>query len=198
MKNYIKQSYCRKGNDATQPTTAYQMSIDEFVRKGGTRVGPIPGWQLPAKKNQTAPNGGKLSDGRYSVKGEFRTQLKNGKIVPRAHLGIDIPAMIGAPVYASAAGKVRLRGEIKGFGLVVVLRHNDGVETMYAHLSRQRVIQGRPVVIGEIVGYVGITGNAKNGGSHLHFQVMRWPIRSKKLGEAIDPLKWLKTGVKER
>ncbi len=96
------------------------------------------------------------------------------------HPGIDLPAAPGTPVAAAAAGRVELAGRTYGgYGNLVVVAHGDGIETMYAHLSRVLVRPGQVVTSGSLVGLVGATGEAT--GPHLHFEVRVG-------GAAVDPL----------
>jgi murein DD-endopeptidase MepM/ murein hydrolase activator NlpD len=97
----------------------------------------------------------------------------------RFHPGIDIPASVGAPVAAAAAGRVAYAGVMASYGLLVVVAHRHGVRTFYAHLSRIGVRVGDRVAPGTVVGRVGATGDAT--GPHLHFEVR---VR----GAAVDPL----------
>ena len=94
------------------------------------------------------------------------------------HTGIDYPAPRGTPVTAARAGVVRMAGWLPGYGKVVVLRHEQEVTTLYAHLSRIMVDPGRAVARGAVVGLVGRTGDAT--GPHLHFEVRVG-------GAAVDP-----------
>jgi murein DD-endopeptidase MepM/ murein hydrolase activator NlpD len=94
------------------------------------------------------------------------------------HTGIDYPAPRGTPVAAARDGVVEAAGFLPGYGKVVILRHQEGVTTLYAHLSRMLVHPGRPVARGAVVGLVGRTGHAS--GPHLHFEVR---VR----GAAVDP-----------
>jgi len=89
----------------------------------------------------------------------------------RAHEGIDYGAPTGTPVWAVGDGSVRLAGWNGGCGRTVVLRHGNGYETVYCHLSRIAVSAGKPVAQKQIVGYVGATGLAT--GPHLHYAVKR-------------------------
>ncbi|MES1247916.1 MAG: peptidoglycan DD-metalloendopeptidase family protein [Actinomycetota bacterium] len=101
----------------------------------------------------------------------------------RFHAGIDLPAPSGTPVLAAAAGTVTWAAPRSGgWGLLVVLRHADGVRTLYAHLSAIDVRVGDVVSGGTVVGRVGATGDAT--GPHLHFEVR---VR----GAAVDPLQAL-------
>ena len=86
------------------------------------------------------------------------------------HAGTDIGAPMGTPVLAAHAGKVALADFLGGYGLAVVLRHNqDAQETRYGHLSEVTVKPGDWVEQGTVIGRVGDSGNTN--GPHLHFEV---------------------------
>jgi murein DD-endopeptidase MepM/ murein hydrolase activator NlpD len=110
----------------------------------------------------------------------------NSRFGPRwgsFHSGIDIGAAAGTAVAAAASGKVILASYSNyGYGNYVIVRHGDGSETLYAHLSRIYVALGQQVGQGETVGTVGCTGWCT--GPHLHFEIR---IR----GVAVDPLPYL-------
>ncbi|MBO4730286.1 MAG: peptidoglycan DD-metalloendopeptidase family protein [Bacteroidaceae bacterium] len=97
----------------------------------------------------------------------------------RNHYGTDINGCTGDTIYAAFAGKVRVRKyDAKGFGYYIVLRHNNGLETVYGHLSKQLVNVNQEVRSGQPIGLCGNTGHSF--GSHLHFE-------TRVLGEAINP-----------
>lgn len=85
------------------------------------------------------------------------------------HEGLDISADRGTPVYATADGLVKTAGREGGYGNLVVLEHEYGLETRYGHLSRFLVREGASVKRGEIIGLVGSTG--RSTGFHLHYEV---------------------------
>jgi len=88
-----------------------------------------------------------------------------------AHLGIDYAAPTGTPVQAAADAVVGLAGWLKGYGQTVRLRHANGYETLYGHLSRIDVRTGRRVSQGDRIGAVGATGLAT--GPHLDYRMTR-------------------------
>lgn len=87
----------------------------------------------------------------------------------RLHKGIDIDLNKGDKVRAAFAGKVRFAKRQGGFGNVVILIHLNGLETVYAHLSRIKVKEGEIVSGGQTIGLGGNTGQSR--GTHLHFEV---------------------------
>ncbi|MCC5897671.1 MAG: M23 family metallopeptidase [Phormidium sp. BM_Day4_Bin.17] len=90
--------------------------------------------------------------------------------VRRFHAGTDIAAPTGTPVLAAFSGKVATAEMLGGYGLTVILEHNEGTaETLYAHLSQLLVRPGQEVQQGQVIGRVGSTGFST--GPHLHFEV---------------------------
>jgi lipoprotein NlpD len=87
----------------------------------------------------------------------------------RRHDGIDLAAPEGSVIGAAAAGTVIYAGEQSGYGSIVILRHADGLVTLYAHCSKLLVDEGREVRRGEAIARVGQTG--RTSGPHLHFEV---------------------------
>jgi len=96
----------------------------------------------------------------------------------RMHYGVDLDLETGDAVVAAFAGMVRIARYHRSFGNVVVIRHANGLETLYGHLSRLSVDVGETVEAGERIGLGGNTG--RSTGSHLHFEV-------RYLGRPIDP-----------
>ncbi|MDR1918319.1 MAG: peptidoglycan DD-metalloendopeptidase family protein [Tannerellaceae bacterium] len=97
----------------------------------------------------------------------------------RMHRGIDLKLQIGDTVYASFAGKVRIRNtERRGYGKYLVIRHPNGLETIYGHLSDWIVDVNDIVRAGDPIALGGNTG--RSTGSHLHFE-------TRFLGQDIDP-----------
>ena len=85
------------------------------------------------------------------------------------HNGIDIDLNKGDPVVAAFDGMVRIAGKFGGYGNVVVIRHWNGLETVYGHLSKIKVKAGQIIKSGQVIGLGGSTGHST--GSHLHFEV---------------------------
>jgi murein DD-endopeptidase MepM/ murein hydrolase activator NlpD len=101
---------------------------------------------------------------------------------PEFHQGVDLAADYGTPIHAAADGIVRSTGWEGGFGNKIDLDHENGYHSWYAHLSRFGVSPGERVHKGEVIGYVGATGDAT--GPHLHYQLMLG-------GRPIDPAPYL-------
>ena len=87
----------------------------------------------------------------------------------RAHKGLDIKVYIGDTIRAAFSGKVRIvKYEAAGYGKYIVIRHPNGLETIYGHLSKQLVTENEEVRAGDPIGLGGNTG--RSTGSHLHFE----------------------------
>lgn len=99
----------------------------------------------------------------------------------RNHMGVDLPLRTGEPVYAAFSGKVRMSKYYRGYGNLIVIRHENGMETFYGHLSRRDVTEGQWVNAGDAIGLGGSTG--RSTGPHLHFE-------TRYKGYAFDP-QWI-------
>lgn len=119
---------------------------------------------------------------RSSVAGKGFISLVRGRITSRPgmrnhpilrrrimHRGTDIAAPAGSPIHAAASGTVTVAGRLGGYGNVVYLRHPNGRETRYAHMSRVLVRVGQAVAQGQVIGKVGCTGRCT--GPHLHYEL---------------------------
>ena len=97
----------------------------------------------------------------------------------RVHQGLDIKVQTGDTIYAAFDGKVRITSyQRRGYGYYVVIRHNNGIETLYAHLSKRLVDVNQNVKAGDPIGLGGNTG--RSSGAHLHFETIL-------MGKSIDP-----------
>lgn len=87
------------------------------------------------------------------------------------HDGIDIPAKTGSNIVASDDGKVIFSGKLRGYGKVIVIKHQGGYDTVYAHNKMHFVQKGQKVSRGEVIAQVGLTG--RTSGPHLHYEIRR-------------------------
>jgi len=113
--------------------------------------------------------------------GDVYARGKFGYRRSRRHQGVDLPYPTGTPVYAAFTGRVRMSKYYAAFGNLVIIRHENGIETFYGHLSKRMVEAGDWVNAGEIIGLGGSTG--RSTGPHLHFEC-------RYQGFAFDP-QWL-------
>ena len=96
----------------------------------------------------------------------------------RWHYGVDLAMPTGEPIYAAFDGIVRISKRNKSYGNLVVIRHFNGLETYYAHMSQLDVNPGDTVRAGAVIGLCGNTG--RSYGSHLHFEI-------RYMGKAMNP-----------
>lgn len=121
----------------------------------------LRGFCMPTTSRQVTSN--------YGYRRSFR----------RNHYGLDVKVYIGDTIVSAFSGRVRVvRYDRGGYGKFVVIRHDNGLETVYGHLSKQLVEVNDYVKAGEPIGLGGNTG--RSTGSHLHFE-------TRFLGEAINP-----------
>lgn len=108
------------------------------------------------------------TNGRYSIEG-FGMRLHPILKVMKMHEGLDILTDIGSPVFASGNGKVTYVGHRGGYGLTVEIEHGFGYKTIYAHLSKSLVKEGKNVKRGDRIALTGNSGLST--GPHLHYEV---------------------------
>ncbi|MEP2921021.1 M23 family metallopeptidase [Sulfitobacter sp.] len=118
---------------------------------------------------------------RFTSQFGFRRDPKTGG--RRMHKGVDFAAGIGTPLYATADGVVTHAGWSSGYGRLVKIQHEFGIETRYAHMSKMRVKVGQRVSRGDRIGDMGASGRVT--GVHLHYEVRVG-------GKAVNPMIYIK------
>lgn len=106
----------------------------------------------------------------------------NESIRDHTHMGIDIAAPNGTDIKAAADGIITYAGWMSGYGNLVIISHENGIQTYYGHCSKLYVSKSEEVTAGEVIAAVGSTGNST--GNHLHFEI-------RKNGSQINPQKYL-------
>ncbi len=119
------------------------------------------------------------------VKAAFRFTSPFGMRWGRLHAGTDFAAPIGTPVYATADGVVTSAGWSSGYGRLIKIQHEFGIETRYAHLNAIRVQVGQRVSRGERIGDMGNSG--RSTGPHLHYEVRMG-------GDPVNPMIYIRAG----
>lgn len=119
--------------------------------------------------------------------GCFGNIRKSGKTSLR-HLGVDLEADIGTPVYAINDGVVRLSQELTNYGKTIIIDHGMGIFSLYLHLDKFKVVEGTKVKKGEIIALSGNTGYSIE--PHLHFSVITNNTN-------VDPLRFIEATEKE-
>jgi murein DD-endopeptidase MepM/ murein hydrolase activator NlpD len=136
------------------------------------------------KKRAPPPKAVRVGKGSGVLQWPLRGVLyaRFGKKGKEPHDGIDLSAPAGLPVKVAAPGLVLFAGDQKGYGLIVIVEHANGLITLYAHNRDLRVKTGQKVREGQVVATVGDSG--RTSGPHLHFEV-------RKDGVPVDPLEYL-------
>ncbi|SFI62257.1 M23 family metallopeptidase [Celeribacter neptunius] len=119
------------------------------------------------------------------IKDSFRMTSGFGPRWGRMHKGQDFASAYGTPIYATADGVVTFAGWQSGYGRLVKIQHEFGIETRYAHQSQLMVKVGQRVSRGEQIGAMGNSG--RSTGTHLHYEVRVG-------GEAVNPMIYIKAG----
>lgn len=171
----------KKGDTAQSIAKKYKGDLEEILQYNGIEedaslvVGSeiiIPDGEIVVTATKSSGGASRAYSGPtyagYYMKptNGIRTQGIHG------HNGVDFGAPAGTPIYASAAGEVIISlsgGWNGGYGNYVVVKHDNGTQTLYAHNSSNAVSSGQVVAQGDVIGYVGSTG--RSTGSHLHFEV---------------------------
>ncbi len=119
-----------------------------------------------------------LTSGVYVHPADGHVTSRFGPRRYRYHYGIDLKVYTGDPIYSIFDGVVRIAKRSSTYGYIVIVRHYNGLETYYAHLSKLEVESDQVVKAGDLIGLGGNTGRSR--GSHLHFEV-------RYLGAPINP-----------
>lgn len=125
------------------------------------------------------------SSGEYITPTAGMITSKMGSRNGRYHYGIDYGASTGTPIVATRSGRVIKTTCGSGYGKCLVIKHDNGTQSLYAHASKLFVSTGTNVKQGQKIAAVGSTG--RSTGPHLHFE-----IRNSKTGQALNPLSLIK------
>lgn len=162
------QKIAKKYDGEVEDIMAYNGILDEgSISVGDTVV--IPGGEIPytqAAPRAVAGGGGSSLGFSHPLPGSVKTQGLHG------YNGVDFGAATGTGIRAAAPGEVilvRNSGWNGGYGLYVVVKHDNGTQTLYAHNSKNYVVPGQRVGAGEVIAAVGSTG--RSTGPHLHFEI---------------------------
>lgn len=174
----------RAGETLTSICKAYKANLQEVAEVNGIdspddlALGQkvfIPDARAPGAAKSTSETPSAEAIKRY--KGKFIWPVdgvltsKFGIRGGRRHDGIDIGAPTGTPIWASAPGRVLYVGQQRGYGKLVILKHEQEMVTVYAHNHRNLVKEGQKVKQGDRIGLVGQTG--RSTGPHLHFEIRK-------------------------
>ncbi|MDD5014903.1 MAG: LysM peptidoglycan-binding domain-containing protein [Atribacterota bacterium] len=177
--------YVKKGENLWSISREYNVKLEAIIAANSItnaskvsvgqelRIPNVPGtpsnvynFIWPVRGRITSPYGTRVLSGRK----EF-------------HSGIDIGGVAGTNVIAAESGRVSYSGYMRGYGNIIILTHNGGYSTVYAHNSVNLVKEGQSIKKGSVIAKMGRTGNAT--GTHLHFEV-------RLSGKPVNPLSYLK------
>lgn len=187
------------GADAEEIASFNGLDVSVALVVGSTLI--IPGGEVHSQEPASPKQGGGLGSVKKNpfkggsgveLTGYFGNPVPGGIITQNVHgwNGIDIGAKSGTPIYAAASGKVivsRTGGWNGGYGNYIVITHDNGTQTLYSHMSSVTASMGATVSKGQLIGYVGKTGEAT--GFHLHFEVRgaKNPFAACAVGRACVP-----------
>lgn len=194
-----------------QPGDRFEVMYDTMVGRGGDgHPGDLLLAKLTLSGKEHAVYGFRRPDGSVDFlgpdgksvrKGLLRTPVDGARLssgfgmrmhpilgYTRMHKGVDFAVPTGTPIYAAGDGQIEMSGWAGGYGRYVRIRHSGTMETAYGHMSRiaagSRI--GERVHQGQVIGYVGMTGEAT--GPHLHYEVIRDGVQVNPAGVAAMPL----------
>jgi murein DD-endopeptidase MepM/ murein hydrolase activator NlpD len=176
-----------------QPNDRFKVMYTAQVSSSGSRPGDVLYAELILSGKAHAIYGVRRDDGgtdyftrdgKSIKKGLLKTPVDGARLTSgfgmrmhpilgftRMHKGVDFGAPTGTPIYAAGDGVIEFAGWAGGYGHFVKIRHNPHTETAYGHMSRIAAAMGAHVHQGEVIGYVGMTGDAT--GPHLHYEVLK-------------------------
>jgi murein DD-endopeptidase MepM/ murein hydrolase activator NlpD len=181
-------------SDPTKMQVGQRLWIPEAIRVLDVAVtGRV---KTAVRKKKSKPKVKKVSFGKLP-KGYFVWPIEKGIITSkygirgrRHHDGIDIANKKGTPIYASASGKVVFSGTgPTGYGLMVIIKHKNGLMSVYAHNSANHVGRGLKVKQGQKIASMGSTG--RSTGPHLHFEI-------RNDAQTVNPLSYLPKKITKR
>ncbi|WP_280647872.1 MULTISPECIES: M23 family metallopeptidase [unclassified Dysgonomonas] len=119
---------------------------------------------------------------KYRISSLYGNRLHPIHKIMKLHSGIDFVSDYATTIHATANGTVTYAGNKGGYGKCVVIEHDYGYSTLYAHLTLYYTKKGKKVSKGDVIGFLGSTGNST--GDHLHYEIRKHTY-------TINPKQWL-------
>lgn len=135
-----------------------QRELQALISSGQVSFDPGSGWQWPVP-------------GYYTITSTFGNRIHPITGRPNNHTGTDIGAPGGTPIQSARGGVVTISTYHYSYGNYVVVQHDNGISTLYAHMRSRAVSEGDVVEQGDILGYVGTTGSSTGNHLHLEFRI---------------------------
>ena len=172
-----------KGDTVESIAKKYNGDVEEIVKYNNIEAGSlaigdvvvIPDGEVSAPAYNATYSQRIIGDaGKSSSEGYYLRPIVGGYRSQGLHVynGIDLAAPYGTAILAAANGNIIVSendGWNGGYGSYLVIEHDNGTQTLYAHMSDVIVLSGQRAIKGQVIGYVGSTG--KSTGAHLHFEV---------------------------
>jgi murein DD-endopeptidase MepM/ murein hydrolase activator NlpD len=174
----VRRGYSGQGGPLTPLSFSTRGEIDPSTERANSIIDKLDELNLYRIAAQKAPF-------TMPVKNSYRFTSGFGPRWGRMHNGTDFAAPVGTPIYAPADGVVTFAGWSSGYGRLVKIKHDFGIETRYAHQSRIRVKVGQRVSRGDRIGDIGNSG--RSTGPHLHYEIRVG-------GRPINPMIYIKAG----
>ncbi|MCR4274617.1 MAG: M23 family metallopeptidase [Candidatus Campbellbacteria bacterium] len=176
------QHIVKKGDTVKSIAKKYKGDLDEILQYNGIEIDSalavgseiiIPDGEIVAVPSKSSVGGASRAYAGPTYAGYYMRPTRGIKTQGlHGNNGIDIGSPAGTPIWAAAAGEVIVSssgGWNGGYGNYVVIKHDNGTQTLYSHNSSNAVSVGQTVAQGDVIGYVGSTG--RSTGSHVHFEV---------------------------
>lgn len=138
---------------------------EEQERKAAQKIAKRKKYQVTSRGSSLP----RVSSYAFPLKSYSYVSSEYGPRWGKIHTGIDLAAPAGTHIYSWRSGTVTFAGWSGSYGNFIIVDHGDGFVTRYAHCSKIAVTKGQTVSQGQVIGYVGTTGNST--GNHLHFEV---------------------------
>ena len=174
----VRRGYSGQGGPLAPLSFSPPGEIDPSTERANSIIGKLDELNLYRIAAQKAPF-------TMPVKNNYRFTSGFGPRWGRMHKGTDFAAPVGTPIYAPADGVVTFAGWSSGYGRLVKIKHDFGIETRYAHQSKIRVKVGQRVSRGDRIGDIGNSG--RSTGPHLHYEIRVG-------GRPINPMIYIKAG----
>ena len=155
-------------NDPTGLNNHWVPTITKFVEMLGGLSGGCDGASEENANLQAGANGFSVPLKNYTITSPFGYRDFRGM---EFHRGLDMAASEGEPIYASKAGTITIATMHPSWGYYIAIEHEGGMVTLYAHQSKLVGVQGQKVQQGQLIGYVGSTGDST--GAHLHLEMCK-------------------------
>ena len=156
--------------DAEEQLMLAKQQLPQLTQRLERRVKPALVATLKAEADEAATRPtGMPTQGRTPISSEFGPRPGPFGGGGEFHNGIDLIGDHGSPIYATATGIVDQSEYDGGYGYHVIINHGNGLETLYAHLSKLAVAPKTKVIRGQLIGYMGSTG--RSTGTHLHYAI---------------------------